>query len=216
MTDEPKKPVKRTGKRRPSAVAREKEAKETVVQMFGRAPLVEEPRTDPDGIVPRREKGRSSIASVSQRFKDVQDKIDAGTITMAEFVAALTPEELVRGQLRAHDGTFKGRPPRWVPAEFYQACVRELLARGEKSWREAFLDSIKVFADIAKNEALEPKDRLKAAQYVIERVSGKVPDKVEVSVQDPWETLIGGIVAEAEDDAIANAARVLNPEAGSA
>lgn len=216
MTDTPTPPRKRTGKKRVDpavTAAKVKEDKENVVSLFGTAPLVEDPPDDPQGIRPGkgdRKRRRSSTISTAARFGEIQEKIDQGICTMEEFVATLTPEELVRGQLRAHDGTWKGRPPKWIPAEFYKACVRELLARGEQSWRESFLTSIKVFTDIAADPTIDPKDRLKAAQYVVERVAGKIPDKVEVAVADPWETLISGIVAEAEDDAIANATRVLN------
>jgi hypothetical protein len=137
------------------------------------------------------------------------DKINAGEMTMQQFVETLSPEELVRGQLKDHEGRFRGRPPAWVPAEFYQACIRQLLKSGEQMWREAFFESIKTFTQIAQDPNVDTKDRLRAAQYVIERVAGKTPEKVEVTVQQPWEALIGGIVAEAEDEAIARAARVL-------
>lgn len=215
--DTPK--VKRTGKRPPTKRKSEEERTEirdTVVQLFGRAPLKEDPPMDPDGIRPvspvdGKRKGKKRV-SVGAKMADIQARIDDGTVTMKEFVATLSPEELIRGQLKAHDGTFKGRPPKWVPNEFYQACIRELLNRGELLWREAFLDSIRVFSEIAADPAVEPAQRLKAAQYVVERVAGKVPDKVELSAVEPWEQIIGGIVAEAEDDAIARASRVLNGE----
>lgn len=180
---------------------------ETVVHLFGK-PDPMEPPEDPEGL--RQPRTRGKRVHASKKLVNVMDQIEAGTLTMQEFVATLSPEELVRGQLKDHEGKFRGRPPKWIPAEFYQACIRQLLKQGELMWREAFYDSIKVFSDIAKNEALDPKDRLKAAQYVIERVAGKTPDKVEVSVVQPWEAIIGGIVAEAEDEAIARAARVLH------
>jgi hypothetical protein len=181
---------------------------ETVVHLFGKPENVREGgMEDPEGLrqsPPRPPKART------RKLKDVMDRVDAGEITMAEFVATLSPEELVRGQLKDHEGRFRGRPPKWVPAEFYQACIRQLLKQGEALWREAFFESIKTFTQIAQDPKIDPKDRLKAAQYVIERVAGKTPDKVEISVQQPWEQIIGGIVAEAEDEAIARAARVLH------
>ena len=187
---------------------RGKQAKETVVQLFGK-PDDEGAMLDPEGLrqPPKRSRSRHRI---SKKFSEVEARIAEGTITMQEFVESLSPEELVRGQLKDHDGKFRGRPPKWVPQEFYQACVRQLLKQGDAMWREAFFESIKTFTAIAQNDKLDPKDRLKAAQYVIERVAGKTPEKVEVSVQQPWETIISGIVAEAEDDAIARAARVLH------
>lgn len=181
---------------------------ETVIHLFGKPDPIE-PAEDPDGLrVTKSRNGRK--VRVGKRISNVMDQIDAGNLTMAEFVATLSPEELVRGQLKDHEGRFRGRPPTWVPAEFYQACVRQLLKQGDQMWREAFFESVKTFTAIAQDPKIDAKDRLKAAQYVIERVAGKTPDKVEVSVVQPWEQIIGGIVAEAEDEAIARAARVLH------
>lgn len=204
MSDEetPKPKAKRRGKKRVET--------ENVVSLFGEATG----REDPDGIVPKRDKtsprqGTNRI-KVRGRWAEVMRDIKDGKITMKEFVAALDPEELARGQMRADDGTFRGAPPKWVPAELHQQCVRELMARGDQIWKGAYIDAIKTFQTIATSSAFEPKDRLKAAQYVVERIAGKTPERVELSVVDPWEALIGGIVAEAEDEAIARAARVFN------
>lgn len=206
MTDEetPKPKAKRRGRK---GVA---EMTENVVSLFGEATG----REDPDGLVPQRDKTSSRQSNkkirISGRFAEAMRDIKDGKMTMKDFVAALDPEELARGQMRADDGTFRGAPPKWVPAELHQACVRELMARGDQIWKGAYIEAIQVFTDIAKNPAIEPKDRLKAAQYVVERIAGKTPEKVELSVVDPWEQLVGGIVAEAEDEAIARAARVFN------
>lgn len=182
---------------------------ETVIHLFGKPEDVRNnPVEDPEAL--RQPRTRGKRVHASKKLVNVMDQIDAGTLTMAEFVATLSPEELVRGQLKDHEGRFRGRPPKWIPAEFYQECVRQLLRKGDVMWREAFFESIKTFTAIAQDERVDPKDRLKAAQYVIERVAGKTPDKVEVSVVQPWEQIIGGIVAEAEDEAIARAARVLH------
>lgn len=208
MSDE-EKPKKRTGKKH-STVKERKDLTANVVSLFGEA----EGREDPEGLVPKRDRDsprqRGTKVRVSGRFAEAMRDIKDGKMTMKEFVAALDPEELARGQMRADDGTFRGAPPKWVPAELHQACVRELMARGDQIWKGAYIDAIKTFQSIASNEAIEPKDRLKAAQYVIERIAGKTPERVELSVVDPWEALIGGIVAEAEDEAIARAARVFN------
>lgn len=211
MADE-KPPAKATKTRRRKAAV-----DDVVVPLFGK-PDESVGMEDPEGLrqtPPKKVRPRStSKHRISQKFQEVEEKIRNGEITMQEFVETLSPEELIRGQLKDHEGKFRGRPPKWVPAEFYQACVRQLLKQGEEMWRNAFLNSIKAFSDIAQNEALDPKDRLKAAQYVIERVAGKTPDKVEVAVVQPWEQIIGGIVAEAEDDAIARAARILHGTGG--
>lgn len=219
---------KRTG-RKPSEDAKAKaRAAETaeVVDLFAtRGQGVE----DPDAVrpvvgppAPGKFKGPKTGAprkrpprmktKLSPKISDIQYRIERGEITMKDLVATMTPEELVRGQLMSSAGDFRGRPPAFIPAEFHTECMRELLRRGEDIWRNAYLKSIEVFAKLAADETLDAKDRMKAAQYVIERVAGKTPEKIEVAVAQPWETIIGGIVAEAEDDAIARATRILSGE----
>lgn len=223
MSDEP--PVKRTG-RKDRTPRQRHEAK--VVSIFGEGAI--EPPMDPDGIRPESQpiRGTEGVTyqgangprktpprkemkqRVGARWSQVLRDIDEGKITMSEFVKALTTEELVRGKLKAQDGTWKGAPPKWVPAEFHSACMKELLKRGKETYQQSFITAIEVFTAVAGDKGADPALRLKAAQYIWERVEGKVPERVEVSAAEPWEQIIGGIVAEAEDDAIANASRVLN------
>jgi hypothetical protein len=129
-------------------------------------------------------------------------------------VEDLTVEELVRGRPKAADGTFRGANPRVVPKAFHDACIKELMKRGQELYRDAYLDVVKVFIDIAKDPKVEPADRLRAAKYVWERIEGKVPDKVEIGgTTDPWQQVIDGIVAEVEDEQIQRAKDMLNDAA---
>lgn len=126
---------------------------------------------------------------------------------MAQFIAGeitvedLDDEELMRGRIRDINGKFSGPKPKLIPREFHDALVRELLKRGDQLLRENFLMAMDTFFDIAGNKALEPKDRLKAAQYLWERVAGKVPDKVELKAEiAPWQEDIKEIVAKEPDE----------------
>lgn len=140
--------------------------------------------------------GRAPRGKGSQKHKvAVQGRMAqfmAGEITMAD----LDTEELLKGQLRAEDGSFRGRPPKLIPREMHDEMVRELLARGDQLIRESFTDAIQAFKDIAGDKNLEPRDRLKAAQYLWERVAGKLADRVDLKVaMQPWEMDVKGIVA---------------------
>lgn len=126
-------------------------------------------------------------------------------------VEDLDIEELVRGRVRAEDGTFRGAPPKVVPKSFHDACIRELMKRGKELYTDAYLDVIKVFVEIAKDTKQDSGDRLRAAQYVWERIEGKIPQTVNLgAAQDPWQQLIDGIIAEVEDEAIAKAREMMN------
>jgi hypothetical protein len=135
-------------------------------------------------------------------------------MSMQEFVEGLTVEELVRGRLKDTNGQFRGRPPKFVPREFQQACIRELFRRGQELWQKNYLEAIQAMTDIAAGrgklgEGATPGERIKAAQFVIERLEGKVPDKLVVTDDKRWETVLSGIVADVSEDAIAAGQRAI-------
>lgn len=127
-------------------------------------------------------------------------------MTMSEFVAQLSVEELVRGKFRDKNGKMQGRPPKFVPREFQQACLRELMTRGQEMWLGSYLDAIKAMTQIAKGEGIgvhaTPGERIKAAQFVVERMEGKVPERLVVTQDQPWQTVLDGIVAEVPQEAL--------------
>lgn len=61
--------------------------------------------------------------------------------------------------------------------------VRELFARAGRELRSNLVDAVKNMTAIANNETLDPKVRLAASQWIIERVMGKTPD-VNVTVEE--------------------------------
>ena len=115
--------------------------------------------------------------------------------TGALKVEDLDDEELAKGQLKASDGTFRGRPPSVLPAELVSAMRREWLSRAEAKLREALLGKgIGVLVELAGNELVDPAVRLRAADKIIERTMGKVPDRVHIAADDPVETLFRNIL----------------------
>ena len=116
-----------------------------------------------------------------------------GIITVED----LDDEELSRGQLKALDGTFRGRPPKVIPNELAQAMRREWLSRAEARLREALYDGgIGVYVELAKDLTIDPAVRLRAADKIVERTMGKVPDKIELGVEDPVEALFNRILRD--------------------
>jgi hypothetical protein len=110
-------------------------------------------------------------------------------------------EELARGMRRAHDGTFRGRPPKVVPKVVHDEAMRRLLARGQQLFKESFEDAIETLLEVATSESAENKDKIKAAIYVIERIAGKTPEKIELSTgEKPFEILLGGLQRDLEDE----------------
>lgn len=128
-------------------------------------------------------------------------------MSLEEFVETLDPEELVYGKLKDKNGKFTGRPPAWVPREFHRACIRELMRRGKRMWQESYLDAIDVMVRVAKGEVkgVSGADRLKAAMFIVERIEGKVPERLEVIEESPWQSIIAEIMTEVPDDYVVQA-----------
>lgn len=115
-----------------------------------------------------------------------------GKITVED----LDDEELAQGRLKASDGTFRGRPPRVIPAEMVQAMRREWLARAEAKLRDALMEKgIGTLVELAE-DCPDPAVRLRAANAIIERTMGKVPDRVHIAAEDPVESLFRSILAD--------------------
>jgi hypothetical protein len=114
-----------------------------------------------------------------------------GTITVED----LDDEEVAQGRLRSADGTFRGRPPTVIPAELVQAMKREWLSRANARLSEALLEKgIGTLTDLAGDPLVDPAVRLRAADLLMNRTMGKVPDKIEVAAEDPVETLFRKIL----------------------
>lgn len=166
-------------------------------------------RSDGDGDLRNRVILKDTTA-LGKRWSEIYRRIEGGEMTWEDFTASLTPEELARGQIMDKNGGFTGRPPAFVPRAFHDACIRELLARGKTLYKENYVKAIEAMTEIATSKTAKDADRMKAAQFVIERLEGKVPERVEISNADPWQQIIDGIVAEVPEEAITNMQDYMN------
>lgn len=113
----------------------------------------------------------------------------------------LDDEELGRGKLRDKNGGWVGRGPNVLPRAMVPEITRRLKERYDDRLRATLKDAQQVFIDIMLDSSQDPKDRLKASQYLQERLIGKVPDKVEVIAEvKPWEGLIEGVLTDGGQD----------------
>lgn len=123
-------------------------------------------------------------------------------------VADLDDEELQRGQVRDSDGRFRTGPARRIPKEFHDELMRRIIERGVDKMRANYLNSIDVIVDqIVMDKTVDIRLRGEYAKYVIERLGGKTPDRVEHAVAlKPWEVTLQKIVTEIPvDDGIYDA-----------
>ena|SRR5687768_7469571 len=130
-------------------------------------------------------KGRSEVKH-SGRYQDLID----GTL----LVEDLTTEELAKGKLMDKDGTFRGRPPKFLPRQLVDAMRSEHHRRINAALEESLSDTVKTMRRIMNDETQDGATRLKAAIYVYERFMGKTPDRVEVKRGDKVDDVVERIL----------------------
>lgn len=113
-----------------------------------------------------------------------------GDITVVD----LDIDELQRMQTRDGIGEFGGRPP-VVPARLARDMKAELLRRGQATIDSAYPEAVDLLRAVVKDPKQKTADRLKAAQLLIERSAGRMPETVRVEKTAAWdETFEDGVV----------------------
>lgn len=139
--------------------------------------------------MPRKTRTTQKVVSISPRMQAFVD----GTISLDE----LDDEEIMRGQLRDKNGGFSGRPSDYIPRKFHTQLVRETIKRMEGKFRESQDVAYQALIEIASNPRAHADARYKASVYLIERIHGKVPDRVIAQVAvAPWEDNIEELVVD--------------------
>ena len=122
---------------------------------------------------PRKSHKRREIDKLSPRMKDLAE----GRLSVDD----LDLEELQRGQLRSLDGRFHGPKPHAVPRAFHDAMQRELAKRMQLMFNGKLQSSFDAIVGLMENERTPAREKLAAAQYVMERGIGKIAEKQEIT-----------------------------------
>ncbi len=139
---------------------------------------------------------------LGKRWSEIVMAVKAGEYTWQQFCEDRDEEELARGQLRAEDGSFVGRPPSLVPREFHLACQREQKRRFEEIFGSEVLGIAKQYVELCKNNDIPAKDRAKMMQYAMERIFGGIPKDVRINQAEPWEAMVVNVISEDGQDGI--------------
>lgn len=175
-------------------------------------PLTQPGSKDPSDTRPTgRGAGPFRHVTAGKRWQEIFRRIESRELTWDEVADSMDDEELARYQFKSTDGTFRGRPPKWTPRDFIYACDRALASRGQMTWKTAYVNAVGEVTRIALNSEKDS-DRLKALTMIIERIEGRVPDRlvVQASGGQSMEEMLAGVMAEvnaaaAEEQAIARA-----------
>lgn len=126
------------------------------------------------------------------KINERQRQLQAGEINLDD----LDEEELVRGRLKGPDGKFHGSGSDFVSRAMYQKMTSELFKRANDAMKTNLVDAVKTLTDIMNGAEMDPKDRMKAAQWIVERVMGKMPETVTVRQDAPWQSILTKVTNE--------------------
>lgn len=135
----------------------------------------------------------AGIKSNLQRFRD-------GEYPVSDW----TDEEVFKGRPINLDGTFGGGWPNFTGRQ-NQQIKQELLKRGQREIDSMYKDVVKVLHHVALYGDTDAA-RVKAADLLMQRTAGKVPDKIEFKSSDPWQDILDDIM----DDEVLS--RMTEPE----
>ena len=134
-----------------------------------------------------RKRTEGGYVKISERQRQLQ----TGDISLDD----LDEEELVRGQLRDKDGKFRGKA-NFVSRKMHQRMTSELFKRANDEMKTNLVEAVKTLTAIMNNADMDPKDRMKAAQWIVERTMGKMPETVTVRQDAPWQSILTKVTNE--------------------
>lgn len=119
-------------------------------------------------------------------------KRNAAILRGEEDVTEWSEEELVQGRRKASDGTWGGRRPKLVPTAVHDQLVKQTLSEANQLLLSQAPRAIEMLFDLAEN-AEDEGVRLKAVGMILDRVMGKVTEKIDLRAEvelKPWEEAI--------------------------
>lgn len=99
-------------------------------------------------------------------------------------------EELRRGRRRDVNGGWRGKDPVIVPKAVHDELVKRTLAKANKLLTENLEAAVTVLAEVLNDKKVDPKDRLKAVEMIMNRAMGREPQKIEFKGESKWEAAI--------------------------
>lgn len=136
-------------------------------------------------------------ASGEERAFMRMGKSNTRILTGQEDLSEWDDEELRRGRKKDRNGGWRGIDPVIIPKALHDELVRRTLSKANTLLRDNLHAAVQALTSIVEDEDVEPKDRLRAAGMIMDRVMGKDPIPVKLdSETPPWQVAIqAGIVS---------------------
>lgn len=117
-------------------------------------------------------------------------------------VEDLDDEEIKRRRTRGPSGGFDGRPPAMLPRVLLSAMDVEFRRRIQKEFDEIADEAITALRTIMKDPRTQAQARVNAANIILERSVGKVPDQVIQDVLVREFEDFKGVLVEVSDEVV--------------
>lgn len=155
---------------------------------------------DPEIVKKQEDRYQQSLLDLKYGTNPRMQALFLGELSVEE----LDDEELIRAMPRQPSGKF-GRPSKVLPRELHTRCVQELFARADARMQARILDVVDTMLAVATSEQASDSDRLKASQWIFERLRGKSPDTLIHRQEKPFEAVFSSLTG-------ARSARADRPE----
>lgn len=139
--------------------------------------------------------GRKRTEGGYVKVNERMAKVISGDIPLSD----LDTEELIRGQLRSESGRF-GRNTAIVPRAMFAKMTEELFKRANDEMKSNLVVAVEALTGIITSPTSDPKDVIKASQWMIERVMGKTPEELIVKQDKPWQEVLTTISVDGAED----------------
>lgn len=108
-------------------------------------------------------------------------------------------EELTRGQRRAANGKFMGRPPKVVPKAVHDELVKRKQTKAYDLLNVSLFDAVAVLVEIATDKEADKDVRLKAAVEILNRTMGKPTQEMKVQLATKFEEAFEAMLVPDDD-----------------
>lgn len=100
-----------------------------------------------------------------------------------DVIKTWSDEELLRGQRKDRNGRFTGRPPKVIPDTLHREYIRRQMRGALQLMSQNLEKACEVLVSIIDDPKADNKDKIRAAQLIIERVMGKSVEQIDVKIE---------------------------------
>ena len=117
-------------------------------------------------------------------------------------------EELARGRPKAKDGTFKGRPPKFLDRQLHEEIMKRFETIVKQEMNTHTVSALEVIGRILDNDETDEKGRpvvpagtkLDAAKFLVEHAIGKPKQRTETDISLKLQGILGAVMVQPNSD----------------